>query len=96
LNDFLRSFPLAELRPDSQTIRHAAGVIPYGLSDAKGHFAFNFDGAGPVEVNFNLPQVTTQRNGETTIREKFQHRDREKYLEGPTFEQGIALRLNER
>jgi hypothetical protein len=45
LSDFLRSFPLADLRPDSQTIRHAAGVIPHGLSDAKAHFAFYFDGA---------------------------------------------------
>jgi hypothetical protein len=26
LGDFLRSFPLADLRPDSQTIRRAAGV----------------------------------------------------------------------
>ena len=46
-----------------------------------------------------FPQVTTQQSGsnvstgETIKRERFQHRDRGKHLEGPPFEQGIALRL---
>ena len=39
LSGFLRSFPLAALRPDSQTIRHVDRSY-YGLSDAKGHFVF--------------------------------------------------------
>jgi hypothetical protein len=99
LSDFLRSFPLADLQPDSQTIQHAAGVIPHGLSDTNGHFAFYFDGTGPTQVNFNLPagnysaewiNVSTE---ETAKQEKFRHQGGEKHLEAPPFYQGIALRL---
>jgi hypothetical protein len=62
---------------------------------------FYFDGASPVEVNFNLApggysaEWSNVSTGETTMRQKLRHRDREKHREGPTFEQGIALRLNE-
>ncbi len=99
LTDFLRSFSLAELRPDSQTITHATGVFPRGLSDSKGNYAFYFDGKGPTDVVLQLPpgkysvdwiNVST---GETPKRENVQHRGGEKKLESPSFVQGIALRL---
>jgi hypothetical protein len=87
LSDFLRSFSLADLRPHFQTIQHAAGVIPQALSDMKGHFAFYFDGKGPMEVNLNLPpgdysaKWVSVSTGETTKREKFQYRGGEKQLQ---------------
>jgi hypothetical protein len=99
LSDFLRSFSLADLRPDSQTIQHAAGVIPQALSDTNGHFAFYFDGKGPMEVNLNLPsgeysaEWISVSTGETTKREKFQYRGGEKQLQAPQCEPEIALRL---
>jgi hypothetical protein len=88
LSDFPRSFSLADLRPDSQTMRHAAGVIPHALSDTKRHFAFYFDGKGPMEANLNLPsgehsaEWISVSTGETK-REKFQYRGGEKQLQAP-------------
>jgi hypothetical protein len=100
LSDFLRSFSLVDLRPDSQTIQHASGVIPHGLSDTKGHFAFYFDGKGPTKVNFKLlagdysAEWINVLTGETTQRETFSHHGGgEKHLVSPAFKQGIALRL---
>lgn len=99
MSDFLRSFSLADLRPDSQTIQHAAGVIPQALSDTKDHFAFYFDGEGPMEVNLNFPsgeysaEWISVSTGETTKREKFQYRGGEKQLQAPQCEPEIALRL---
>jgi hypothetical protein len=89
LSDFLGSFSLADLRPDSQTIQHAAGVIPHALSDTKGHFAFYFDGKGRMEVNLNLPsgdypaECISVSTRETTKREKFQYRGGEKTAASP-------------
>jgi hypothetical protein len=99
LGEFLRSFSLVDLRPDSQTILHATGVIPHGLSDTKSHFAFYLDGKGPTEVNLKLPagdysaEWINVSTGETTQRERFSHQGGEKHLLSPPFEQGIALRL---
>jgi hypothetical protein len=72
LSDFLRSFSLADLRPDSQTIQHAAGVIPQALPDTKGHFAFYFDGKDPMEAKLNLPSGTTLLSGSAYRQEKQQ------------------------
>jgi hypothetical protein len=99
LSEFLRSFSLVELRPDSHTIQHATGVFPHGLSDTNGHFAFYFDGKGPTQVNFKLPagdysaEWINVSTGETTKPEKFSHHGGEKLLASPPFQQGIALRL---
>ena len=99
LSDFLQSFSLVDLRPDAQTVRHAAGTIPRVLSNPGYEYAIYFDGSGPTEITLDLPagryvgawvDVLT---GNTERAEDFRHAGGNKVLESPAFQNGIALRL---
>jgi hypothetical protein len=55
LSEFMRALPLAEMAPDTQTVKHAAGVYVHVLSSARGEYAMYVDGDGPADVTLNLP-----------------------------------------
>jgi hypothetical protein len=99
LSEFLQSFSLVELRPDSRTVQYAAGVTPRVLSIPGEEYAIYLDGKGPAELTLVLPpgsyfaewvDVTT---GSIEEREAFRHKGGEKAWLSPVFQNGIALRL---
>ena len=99
LREFLQSFSLADLRPDTRTVKHAAGVTARVLSNAGKEYAIYLDGNGPAEVTLELPrgeyssEWLNVRTGNLDQLEKFSHKDGNKILTSPAFQNGIALRL---
>src|SRR5580692_3403212 len=49
LSDFLQSFSLVALRPDTHTVKHAAGATARDLSNPGKEYAIYLDGNGPTE-----------------------------------------------
>ncbi len=102
LAEFLQGFSLVELRPDSKTVKHAAGAIPHVLSNPGHEYAMYFDGNGPIAVTLELPagdfsgDWVNVKNGSVERKESFQHHGGEKMLQSPAFQNGIALRLRRR
>jgi len=100
LSGFLRSLPLADLRPDRGVVRHAAGLYARVLSAPGSVYAAYLDGAGPAVIRLDLPagayngdwiDIETGRVAKT---EKLRHRGGALTLRTPAFQDGIALRLN--
>ena len=99
LREFLQSFGLVDLRPDTQAVKHAAGVIARVLSSPGIQYAIYLDGHGPAEITLILPRGTysaewlnTETGGIEQL-ESFTHHNGDKVLQSPAFENGIALRL---
>jgi hypothetical protein len=99
LREFLDKFPLVEMRPDTGTVKVAAGVHARVLSSAGGQYAMYFDDNGPAEVTLRLPagdysgEWVNTTTGESTPVEKFAHHGGEQNLRTPAFQNGIALGL---
>ena len=102
LSEFLRRFALVDLTPDYHTAKHAAGAYPRVLSNPGHQYAMYFDGTGPAEVLLELPageysgEWINTKTGETEGLERFRHRGGEKTLQSPSFQNGIALRLEKK
>lgn len=54
LSDFLHSLPLADLRPDDQSVKKSPGLIPYVLSDGRQTFALYLRAVGIVQTELQL------------------------------------------
>lgn len=99
LSQFLNSLPLADMAPDTATIKHAGGAYPRVLSSPGGEYGMYFDGSGPSIVMFDLPpgdysgQWLDTKTGRVERPETFRHTGGEKVLRTPKFTDGIALRL---
>ncbi|MBV9033260.1 MAG: hypothetical protein JO182_02105 [Acidobacteriaceae bacterium] len=99
LAEFLNSLPLVDLRPDWNTVKHAAGVKVRALSYSGHEYAFYLDGNGPTEVTFTLPagdyvgSWTDTKTGGREVIERFRHAGGDKTLRTPGFQNGISLRL---
>ena len=99
LSEFLQKLSLTDLKPDGQTVKHAAGVYARVLSRPGREYAMYFDGSGPADILLDLPAGRYSGawiNTETAAIEKpenFQHGGGEKALKTPGFRNGIALRL---
>lgn len=99
LKEFLESFSLAELKPDTHTVTHAAGVYTRTLSIPGREYGMYFDGDGPVDVTLDLPAgkydgawVDTKAGNRERL-ESFGHSGGKKILRTPEFLNGIALDL---
>ena len=99
LNTFLRTLPLAELSPDSHTVKQSGGTYARVMSNPGRQYAMYFDGNGPAEIVLNLPagsysgEWINTESGQPTAVPKFEHPGGEKRLSAPAFRDGIALRL---
>jgi hypothetical protein len=99
LSDFLQKFSLVDLRPNPQTVKHATGTIPRVLANPGHEYAIYFDGSGPTQVTLELPagryssEWINVVSGSVESLENFRHAGREKVLDSPPFQNGIALRL---
>ena len=99
LSDFLAKLVLTDLTPDRHTVKRAAGTYARVLSNPGRQYAIYFDGNGPAEVVLDLPageysgEWINTKTGETEGLERFRHRDGEKTLQMPAFQNGIALRV---
>lgn len=99
LHRFLNTLPLAAMRPDTQTVKHADGVYTHALSSPGGEYAIYLDGSGPAVLHLNLRegQYSAQwidvHTGEETKATISHHSGAELLLTSPAFTHGIALRL---
>jgi hypothetical protein len=99
LSEFLHALPLAELKPDVSTVKHAAGAYARVLSSPGKAWAVYLDGRSPAELRINLPagdytgEWINTETGAVARSEKFRHSSGEKVLGAPDFQHGIALRL---
>jgi hypothetical protein len=98
LSDFLKKLPLREMAVDSQVVKHAGGTHPRALSNHR-VYAVYLDGNGPAKVVLDLPSGEYSGEWLDTITGKresiqsFNHAGREKEIQSPDFQNGIALRL---
>jgi hypothetical protein len=99
LSQFLESFTLVDLRPDTRTVKHAAGATARVLSSPGKEYAIYLDGNGPSDLTLELPpgsyssEWVSVVTGESGQLEKFRHKSGDKVLQSPAFRNGIALRL---
>jgi hypothetical protein len=99
LSEFLQSFSLINLRPDTRTVKHSAGAAARVLSSPGKEYAIYLDGNGPTDLTLELPagnyscEWVNVATGEIAQLEKFAHKGGEKVLQSPAFQNGIALRL---
>src|SRR5580658_1522774 len=99
LSQFLQSFSLVALQPDTRTVKHAAGLTARVLSSAGKEYAVYLDGNGPDELTLELPpgnysaEWLNVATGKIEQWEKFTHKGGDKVLQSPAFQSGIALRL---
>lgn len=99
LSTFMRGLPLAELAPDTHTVKHAGGAYARVLSVPGKQYAMYLDGNGPVDLALDLPagaysgEWVNTESGESTAVPRFEHTGGEKLLQSPAFRDGMALRL---
>jgi hypothetical protein len=99
LSEFLQSFSLINLRPDTRTVKHSAGAAARVLSSPGKEYAIYLDGNGPTDLTLELPagnyscEWVNVATGEIAQLEKFAHKGGEKVLQSPAFQNGIALRM---
>lgn len=99
LSQFLQSFSLVDLRPDTRTIKHAAGATARVLSIPGKEYAIYLDGNGPADLtlelspgNYSLEWLNVV-TGKIEQLEQFTHKGGAKSVQSPAFQNGIALRL---
>ncbi len=99
LSQFLQSFSLVDLRPDTRTVKHAAGAAARVLSHPGKEYAIYLDGNGPADLTLELPpgnyslEWLNVVTGKIEQLEKFTHKGGARTLQSPAFQNGIALRL---
>jgi hypothetical protein len=99
LSEFLQSFILENLHPDTRTVVHASGTVPRVLSNPGDEYAIYLDGNGTAKVSLDLPtgsysaEWINVRTGAIDRSEKIDSRGAMTLLESPGFSNGIALRL---
>jgi hypothetical protein len=99
LSQFLQSFSVVGLRPDTRTVKHASGATARALSDPGKEYAIYLDGSGPTELTLELPrgqyscEWVNVKTGTIEQLEGFIHKSGNKVLTSPAFQNGIALRL---
>jgi hypothetical protein len=98
LSRFLESLSLADMKPDTRTVKHA-GVYARVLSSPQGVYGIYLDGDGPVDVTLDLPpgeysaEWIDTRTGAADRQQPFRHVGGTKVLRSPAFRDGIALRM---
>ncbi len=96
LREFLESFSLVNLRPDTRLVKFVTGAEAHALSDAGREYAVYFDGDGPLDATLSLPagQFAASwidlRDGR--VQKTVSVRDGNR-LTSPAFKNGIALKL---
>lgn len=100
LSKFLKALPLADLHPDLDTVKHAAGAKAHLLSDEEKHeYAMYLDASGPVEVTLSLPkgrysgEWLNPATGSTQKVQSFRHEGGVMVLRAPDLQDGLALKL---
>jgi hypothetical protein len=99
LSQFLQSFSVVDLRPDTRTVKHTAGATARVLSNPGKQYAIYLDGSGPTELTLELPrgqyscEWVNVKTGTIEQLESFIHEAGNKVLASPAFQNGIALRL---
>jgi hypothetical protein len=99
LSQFLQSFSVVDLRPDTRTVKHAAGATARVLSNPGKQYAIYLDGSGPTELTLELPrgqyscEWLNVKTGTIEQLESFIYEASNKVLTSPAFQNGIALRL---
>src|SRR5271169_1012811 len=100
LSQFLQSFSVVDLRPDTRTVKHTAGATARVLSNPGKQYAIYLDGSGPTELTLELPrgqyscEWLNVKTGTIEQLEDFIHEASNKVLTSPAFQNGIVLRLN--
>jgi hypothetical protein len=98
LSAFLKTLPLRELAVDTRIVAHAGGTYPRALSNGR-VYAIYLDGNGPVQLALNLPAGHYSGawlnivSGTHQDIPAFDQASGTKVLQSPSFEDGIALRL---
>ena len=99
LSQFLHSFSLVDLRPDTRTVNRSAGATARVLSNPGKQYAIYLDGNGPAELTLDLPrgqfscEWVNVKTGTIEQLEGFTHEGGKKVLTSPAFQNGIAFRL---
>jgi len=99
LSGFLQKFPLIDMKPNADALKHAGAAHARALSDGNHAYAVYLDGDGADEIVMNLPygeysaEWLNVVTGEVAALEKFLHKGGEKTLRTPKYQGGIALRL---
>jgi hypothetical protein len=99
LQKFLQRFSLAEMRPDREVVKHAAGISARVLSSSRREYAIYLDGNGPAELTLELPkghysaEWINVASGAIMHAEGFGHSGGAKVMVTPKFSEGVALRL---
>lgn len=99
LSAFLQKFPLIDMLPDADAVKHAGTSYARVLSNGEYTYAVYLDGDGADEIVMKLPhgeysaEWLNVATGEVAGLEKFLHKGGEKTLRVPNYESGIALRL---
>ena len=99
LSEFLQQLPLVEMSPETQTVKHAGGVVTHMLSNAKGESAMYVDGNGRTEIDmrlapgeYTLKWVDTVTGASST--QRFRHAGGDKVIQTPEFRNGVAVRIS--
>lgn len=96
---FMQSLPMAELAPDTHTVKHAGAAYVRALSSPGKAYAIYLDGNGPADLILNLPagsysgEWVDTESGQATAVPSFKQAGGEQALHSPAFHDGIALRL---
>lgn len=101
LKKFVESFDFVRMRPDTSI---AARVTPntvsaYALVEPGRAYAAYLTGTGPATLRFDLSPGTytvewiNTKTGETDKQEIIEHKDGERAIQSPIFEQEIAMRM---
>ncbi len=99
LSAFLQKFPLLDMKPNADVVKHAGAAHARVLSDGKQCYAVYLDGDGADEIVMRLPygeysaEWVNVLTGEVAALERFLHKGGERALQTPKHESGIALRL---
>jgi hypothetical protein len=99
LSQFLHSMSLADLAPDTGTVKHAAGAYARVLSAPGREYGMYFDGSGPIAVTLELPageysgEWVNTKTGEVERLGSFRHAGGQRVVQTPEFRNGIALRI---
>ncbi len=100
LSDFLSSFNLAKLSPDSSVVRHAGGVFAHVLSAPGREYAIYLDGNGPSSLILSLPRGEYSAEWINTKTGEIQKSEKlaggETAVQSPEFTNGSALRIRSR
>jgi hypothetical protein len=102
LSEFLHSFSLPDLHPDSETVEHVSGAWAHALSHPGREYAIYLDGSVPATLSLRLPagtytaQWVDPHSGPVGNPETVRHAGGRKSLQAPSFQHGMALRLTVR